>query len=84
MTHKCKGFTILPAKEVVNTKAQMTHNQWSEKAKPTVPCTCHHMTYGGRCLNCGYDPSLQVWPPPKASKTPQKTTKKPKLERNEP
>lgn len=35
----------------------MTHHQWSKKAKPATPCTCHHLTYGGRCLNCGYDPN---------------------------
>ena len=25
-------------------------------AKTSSPCVAHHITFGGRCLNCGYDP----------------------------
>ena len=35
----------------------MTHTEHSTKAKVSTPCTAHDITFGGRCLNCGYDPS---------------------------
>ena len=39
----------------------MTHHEYLEKRKahgqvPTVPCTAQAITFGGRCLNCGYNP----------------------------
>lgn len=36
-----------------------THLEYSERVlgkKPPVPCTVWTLTFGGRCLNCGYDP----------------------------
>lgn len=32
-----------------------THKQHSDRVKPIVPCSAHHLTFGGECLNCGYD-----------------------------
>ena len=34
----------------------MTHQECYEKVRPVVPCSRQHLTFGGRCLNCGYDP----------------------------
>jgi hypothetical protein len=38
----------------------MTHKEWSDKqvaaGKVGRPCTAHDLTFGGRCLNCGYEP----------------------------
>jgi len=34
----------------------MTHKEYMDKIKPTAPCASWHITFGGRCLNCGYDP----------------------------
>lgn len=34
----------------------MTHSQFSKRARVSTPCSAHMMTFGGRCLNCGYDP----------------------------
>lgn len=34
----------------------MTHAEHSKKAKLATPCTQWDITFGGRCLKCGYDP----------------------------
>lgn len=34
----------------------MTHFQYTKKHKPPQPCNAAHITFGNRCLNCGYDP----------------------------
>jgi len=34
----------------------MTHAEHSRKAKSSVPCSAEYITFGGHCLNCGYDP----------------------------
>ncbi len=34
----------------------MTHYEYTQKINPPQPCTAAHITFGGRCLNCGYDP----------------------------
>jgi hypothetical protein len=31
-----------------------THHQWTEVYKPSRPCCAPDLTFGGRCLNCGY------------------------------
>lgn len=33
----------------------MTHFEHSKKAKSSVPCAAHHITFGGHCLNCGFN-----------------------------
>ena len=44
---------------------KQSHVEYIEKLKKTgkftsaVPCTSHHMTFGGKCLNCGYKPEDQ-------------------------
>lgn len=35
----------------------MTHYEWTKTHKQAVPCASWHITFGGRCLNCGYDPN---------------------------
>lgn len=32
----------------------MTHREWADKQKIATPCTAAHITFGGRCLNCGW------------------------------
>ena len=35
----------------------MTHFEYARQvAKPVLPCSGHYLTFGGLCLNCGYDP----------------------------
>lgn len=34
----------------------MTHHEYTKQVKPVVPCAAWHLTFEGRCLNCGYDP----------------------------
>jgi hypothetical protein len=44
-----------------NTGAPMSHREYSEKVlgeTPPTPCSANTMTFGGRCLNCGYDPEI--------------------------
>lgn len=33
----------------------MTHTEHSKKSKSSVPCAAHHVTFGGHCLNCGFN-----------------------------
>lgn len=40
----------------------MTHYEYTTKLKPGIPCAASHMTFGGHCLNCGYDPGTKVVP----------------------
>lgn len=35
----------------------MTHAERSKLSRSATPCSVHHLTFGGRCLNCGYDPA---------------------------
>lgn len=35
----------------------MTHAEHAEKSKVSTPCAAQSITFGGRCLNCGYDPA---------------------------
>lgn len=44
-----------------------THKEYSESVQPVVPCAVWHITFGGRCLNCGwkgepYETLLQFLP----------------------
>ena len=34
----------------------MTHREHERYVRPAVPCSANHITFGGRCLNCGFDP----------------------------
>ena len=34
-----------------------THRAHSAAVRPAVPCAAWHVTFGGRCLNCGFDPA---------------------------
>jgi len=40
----------------------MTHKEHSEKVKPSIPCAAWHITFGGNCLNCGYDSNQKQEP----------------------
>ena len=31
-----------------------THAEHSANVKNATPCSAHHMTFGARCLNCGW------------------------------
>src|SRR3990167_2375049 len=33
----------------------MTHNEHVAVVNPSEPCNSRHMTFGGRCLNCGWN-----------------------------
>ena len=33
----------------------MTHQERAKKAGLATACTVHHITFGGGCLNCGYN-----------------------------
>lgn len=35
-----------------------THREHAQRTRVATPCTQWSITYGGRCLNCGYDPHL--------------------------
>lgn len=35
----------------------MTHAECYRKARVATPCTASTITFGGRCLNCGYEPT---------------------------
>lgn len=34
----------------------MTHYEFMMKYSPGNICSARHLTFGNRCLNCGYDP----------------------------
>ena len=38
-----------------------THAEHSKKARNAVPCTAQDLTFGGRCLACGYDPTSEPY-----------------------
>jgi len=38
-------------------KDMETHAEHSKKAKVATPCAAQDITFGGRCLNCGYAPN---------------------------
>lgn len=35
----------------------MRHFKHAKAAKVATACKAHHQTFGGRCLNCGFDPA---------------------------
>lgn len=35
---------------------RLTHKEMMAKAGLAMPCTVWDLTYGGRCLACGYEP----------------------------
>jgi hypothetical protein len=37
----------------------MTHKEASAFRRPVVPCAAWHITFGGRCLNCGWEPGIE-------------------------
>jgi hypothetical protein len=39
---------------------KLTHAQHAAKGKRSTPCCAWHITYGGRCFNCGFDPHFDV------------------------
>jgi len=47
---------------------KMTHLQFAA-AKGITDCTAAHGTFGGRCLNCGYDPTPEPPRPMQAIRT---------------
>lgn len=49
----------------------MTHYEYTQAHKPSQPCTAAHITFGGVCLNCGYDPA----PKPASDKLNWRTKK---------
>jgi hypothetical protein len=38
------------------TTRRLTHAEHSRRVRNATPCTVHDLTYGGRCLACGWDP----------------------------
>lgn len=38
----------------------MTHKEYCDNVKVATPCTALHITFGGRCLNCGYQPETKL------------------------
>jgi len=36
----------------------MTHLEWINKTKPPLPCAAAYITFGGKCLNCGWNPDV--------------------------
>lgn len=35
-----------------------THHRKNQKPSQNWECSVHHLTFGGRCLNCGYNPEM--------------------------
>ena len=33
------------------------HGQFAARVKPASPCNSLHETFGGKCLNCGFQPT---------------------------
>lgn len=46
----------------------ISHHEFAKKIRLSSTCNANHTTFGGRCLNCGYDPG-------KAGKVSRKTRK---------
>ena len=47
------------------TKSKLSHYEFSVKYlgkdhRGQCKCSAHDMTFGGRCLNCGYDPEVSA------------------------
>ena len=40
---------------------RLSHHDYTKTHEPPTPCTAAHITFGGRCLNCGYDPEPHGW-----------------------
>lgn len=32
-----------------------SHYAYSVRTKPVVPCNANHLTFGNRCMNCGFE-----------------------------
>ena len=41
----------------------LTHSAYAALVKPQQPCQREHITFGGVCLNCGYDPKRLTYRP---------------------
>lgn len=41
---------------IYNSKGEH-HGEFIERVKPPQPCTARHETFGGKCLNCGFQPT---------------------------
>lgn len=37
----------------------MDHLEHIKKTNPPQPCTASHITFGGKCLNCGWEPKQE-------------------------
>jgi hypothetical protein len=37
-----------------------SHHEFAKRHPTAKPCTCHDLTFGGRCLNCGYTPTSEA------------------------
>lgn len=37
-----------------------SHSDHAAKQGLAVPCTAVHLTFGGKCLNCGYQPDTET------------------------
>lgn len=49
----------------------VTHKEHSARAKVATPCTVVHLSFGGRCLNCGFDPHAGYIDPARVTPTSQ-------------
>ncbi len=41
-------------REALARESKESHYQYSQRIKPTIPCTAAHIVPGGYCLNCGW------------------------------
>ena len=42
--------------QAIKAEETESHYAFMKRTKPARPCEARDMTFGGRCLNCGYDP----------------------------
>jgi len=52
----------------------LTHAKYSAQANLCVPCCVYHLTFGGRCLNCGWEPYPDQWDMKQLGKGPLTNT----------
>lgn len=62
-----KGVMYATATKQAKRLAEETHHEHAEKNKPARPCSASDMTFGGKCLNCGYQG--KAWQHRDAAKT---------------
>jgi hypothetical protein len=43
------------------TTKPLTHIEHAERAHLSTPCNASHMTFGGRCMNCGWGESPRAF-----------------------